>query len=193
LNPGRVVTPNRISSSGRHGSDPFMLDQRARPVLSVRRRTALNCNPNCNPQIRRSGHIVQGCPWRSVPWADIPAMSTPDRCCLAAWQQCWQQSRRDDSDPRPSAFQAGHIPSWRGSCERYALSPVAAGSRWLLPLLSSAPRVRARPAFLARLRSLGAAPSSIGLTAADPFAGGEVSRADSRDALTRHLHLRSLP
>ena len=37
---------------------------------------------------------------------------------------------------RPSVFQAGHIPSWRGSCERYALPPVAAGSRWLLLLLS---------------------------------------------------------
>jgi hypothetical protein len=34
------------------------------------------------------------------------------------------------------SFQAGHIPSWRGSCERYASSPVAAGSRWLLLLLS---------------------------------------------------------
>ena len=38
--------------------------------------------------------------------------------------------------PRPSVFQAGHIPSWRGSCGSYALSPVAAVSRWLLPLLS---------------------------------------------------------
>ena len=37
---------------------------------------------------------------------------------------------------RPSAFQAGHIPSWRGSCERYALSPVVAVSRWSLLLLS---------------------------------------------------------
>jgi hypothetical protein len=41
------------------------------------------------------------------------------------------------SNRRPSAFQAGHIPSWHGSCERYALSLVAAGSWWLLPLLSS--------------------------------------------------------
>src|SRR6185437_13445607 len=34
------------------------------------------------------------------------------------------------------SFQAGHIPSWRGSCECYALSSVAVGSRWLLLLLS---------------------------------------------------------
>ena len=34
---------------------------------------------------------------------------------------------------RPSANQAGHIPSWRGSCERYALSPGAAARRWSLP------------------------------------------------------------
>jgi hypothetical protein len=33
-------------------------------------------------------------------------------------------------------FQAGHIPSCRVPCERYALSPVAAVSRWLLLLLS---------------------------------------------------------
>jgi hypothetical protein len=37
---------------------------------------------------------------------------------------------------RPSANEAGHIPSWRGSCERYALSPVAAACRWSLLLLS---------------------------------------------------------
>jgi hypothetical protein len=48
--------------------------------------------------------------------------------------------------PGPSAFQAEHIPSWRGSCERYALSPVADGGRWSLLLLSpllSAGSVRA--------------------------------------------------
>ena len=45
-------------------------------------------------------------------------------------------SRRSGAVERPSVFQAGHIPSWRGSCERYALSPVAAVSRWLLLLLS---------------------------------------------------------
>jgi hypothetical protein len=37
---------------------------------------------------------------------------------------------------RLSANEAGHIPSWRGSCERYALSAVAAGRRWSLLLLS---------------------------------------------------------
>jgi hypothetical protein len=39
---------------------------------------------------------------------------------------------------RPSTvrFQAGHIPSWRGSCESDALSAVAAVSGWLLLLLS---------------------------------------------------------
>ena len=37
---------------------------------------------------------------------------------------------------RPSVFQAGHMPSWRGSCGCYALPLVAAGGRWLLLLLS---------------------------------------------------------
>jgi hypothetical protein len=36
----------------------------------------------------------------------------------------------------PSAFQAGQIPSWRGSCECYALSPSAAVSHCSLLLLS---------------------------------------------------------
>jgi hypothetical protein len=36
---------------------------------------------------------------------------------------------------RPPA-KAGHIPSWRGSCERYPLSLVAADSGWQLLLLS---------------------------------------------------------
>jgi hypothetical protein len=54
--------------------------------------------------------------------------------------------------PRPSVFQAGHIPSWGESCGCYALPPVAAGSRWSLlllsPLLSAAgpvPILRGRP------------------------------------------------
>jgi hypothetical protein len=38
--------------------------------------------------------------------------------------------------PRPSVFQAGHISSWRGPYERYALSSVAAACRWWLLLLS---------------------------------------------------------
>ena len=46
---------------------------------------------------------------------------------------------------RPSAFQAGHIPSWRGSCERYALSPIAAASRWSLLLLSPLLSTRCKP------------------------------------------------
>jgi hypothetical protein len=82
----------------------------------------------------------------SVRWADIPQLSMPGACCPPSWQQYWQQSRRWwRSDPRPSAFQPEHIRSWRGSCECYALPPVAASGRWLLlllsPLLSAAFRV----------------------------------------------------
>jgi hypothetical protein len=86
--------------------------------------------------LRRSRHIVQDRPLPSVRWADIPQPSTRDRPRPAAWQQYWQQSRWNGSDPRPSAFQAGHIPSRRGSCERYARSAVAAVCRWSLLLLS---------------------------------------------------------
>jgi hypothetical protein len=45
-------------------------------------------------EIRRSGHIVQGCPLRSVGWADIPQLSAWGGRCLPAWQQYWQQSLR---------------------------------------------------------------------------------------------------
>ena len=95
-------------------------------------------------QIRRSGQVVQDRPLRSVRWADIPELSARDRRCPAAWQQYWQQSRRNGADPRPSAFQAGHMPSWHGSCERYALSSVAAGCRWSLLLLSPLLSIRLR-------------------------------------------------
>jgi hypothetical protein len=47
-----------------------------------------------NLLIRRSGHIVQGRPSRLVCWADIPPLSASVGCCLAAWQQCWQQTAR---------------------------------------------------------------------------------------------------
>jgi hypothetical protein len=37
-----------------------------------------------------------------------------------------------------------HIPSWRGSCECYALLPVAVACGWSLLLLSAASRVAGR-------------------------------------------------
>ena len=56
---------------------------------------------------------------------------------LATWLARWSAPALVSSAPRRlSAFQAGHIPSWHRSCGRYALSLVAAGSWWLLPLLS---------------------------------------------------------
>ena len=42
-------------------------------------------------------------------------------------------------------LQAGHIPSWRRSCECYALWPVAAVSGWLLLLLSATADSEVRP------------------------------------------------
>ena len=60
--------------------------------------------------IRRSGQVVQDRPSPVVGWADIPELSTCVGCCSAAWLQSWLQSRRNGADPRPSAFQAGHIP-----------------------------------------------------------------------------------
>jgi hypothetical protein len=56
-------------------------------------------------------------------------------------------SRWSGAVGRPSAFQAGHIPSWRGSCGCYALMPVAGGGRWPLLLLSAGVTVTGGPAF----------------------------------------------
>ena len=88
-----------------------------------------------NLLIRRSRRIVQGRPLRSVRWADIAPPSAPVGRRLAAWQQYWQQSRPNGTDPRPSA-NAGHIPQVAAPCERVAVSPVAVACRWLLLLLS---------------------------------------------------------
>jgi hypothetical protein len=95
--------------------------------------------PLPNLLIRRSGQVVEDRPSPVVGWAGIPGLSTCVGRRSVAWLQSWLQSRWNGADPRPSAFQAGHIPSWRGSCECYALSPVAAVSGWLLPLLSPLP------------------------------------------------------
>ena len=70
----RAARPNRISSSGRHGSAPFMLDQRTRSVRRVRRRTALDCNPNCNRQICSPPWLPADdsvTPWSSSPPPDL--------------------------------------------------------------------------------------------------------------------------
>jgi hypothetical protein len=101
-------------------------------------------------QIRRSGQVVQDRPSPVVGWADIPELSTCVGCCSAAWLQ----SRRNGADPRPSAFQAEHIPSCGGSCECYALSPVAGACRWSLLLLSPLLSIRRRPSCSKPTRTL---------------------------------------
>lgn len=44
----------RFSSSDRGRTDEFKLDQRASPARLGRHRTAVNCNPDCNPANRLS-------------------------------------------------------------------------------------------------------------------------------------------
>src|SRR5262249_44702863 len=62
-------------------------------------------------QIRRSGQVVQGRLSWSVRWADIPQLSNRYRGRPSAWQQYWQQSRRNRTYPdlvraRPARAQA---------------------------------------------------------------------------------------
>ena len=70
--------------------------------------------------------------WLSVSAREIPVLTGVNGTLMA--RRSWTAPGR--MTLRPSAFQAGHIPSWRGSCGSYALSPVTAVSRWLPPLLS---------------------------------------------------------
>jgi hypothetical protein len=122
--------------------------------------SALGGTRTPNLLIRSSRHIVQHRPMRSVPWADIPELSTRDQCCPAAWQQYWQQSRRNGlrasrghasvvrrpssrlagAVERPFVFQAGHVPQLARIVQA---SCAVAGRRWLLlllsPLLSNGP------------------------------------------------------
>ena len=62
--------------------------------------------------------------------------------CATEWSKNGGDFSESLPDPieghwtRPSVVQAGHIPSWHGSCERYALPSIAGDGRWLLLLLS---------------------------------------------------------
>lgn len=93
-------------------------------------------------QIRRSGQLGQGRPSPVVGWADIPGLSSCVGRRPATWLQSWLQSGRNDDAPRPSAFQAWHVPSWlrsRGCCVPSLIAPAR---RWLLSLLSAASEKR---------------------------------------------------
>ena len=98
----------------------------------------------------------------------------------------WRRSQRRWRDPRRSVFQAGHIPSWRGSCESYALSAVAAVSGWLLLLLSpllsavgSGPRFRGLPGAVTAPWPAQAPPPNP--TAAEPYGRRVLSRGGAAD------------
>jgi hypothetical protein len=88
--------------------------------------------------------------WLSVSAREIPVL-TGVNCTLMAWRS-WPEPGR--WPVRPSAFQAGHIPSCYGSCECYALSPVAAGCRWSLRLLSSLLSTQRKPSYSKLTRTL---------------------------------------
>jgi hypothetical protein len=80
---------------------------------------------------RASFMSAGGCRWRSLA---VDGSSGASRGHAPVVRR--PGSRWVGAFERPSAFQAGHIPSWRESCESHALSPVADDSGWLLLLLS---------------------------------------------------------
>ena len=117
--------------------------------LGVACHECLQHHPHNGRDVRRCRrHVpsqVPGACWRTI----APIVSSGEVVVNLATAPCAYggadaRTVTNGTDSRPSAFPAGHMPSWRGSCKRYALSPVAAGSGWpLLLLLSSALPVRA--------------------------------------------------
>ena len=121
-----------------HGRPPH----RARGWHDLQIRSSMCGHPDPFRSVRDLGRILVGCSY--------PSGTSQGRS--PGWLPAWFPMSEVLADRfgcrGPCAFQAGHIPSWRGSCERYALLPVAAGGRWSLlllsPLLSIAVRVTAR-------------------------------------------------
>jgi hypothetical protein len=112
--PRRVVTPNRISSSGHNGPDPFMLDQRIRSVLRAPYRTALDCNPNCNLTDPRLPANDSARPWSSSPSPDLFPATWPRPVVAQA------------SPPNPIAAEPdGRRVLSRGGAADHAVTPQA--------------------------------------------------------------------
>jgi hypothetical protein len=111
--------------------------------------------------IRRLRQVVHDRTSPSVRWADIPELSAQDRGCPPAWQQYWQQSRRNGSHPRPSADWRSALPVRVIGSERGWVLLCVPDGDWLAPLLSPfamAPRSSVPPwgglgAFAVRKRS----------------------------------------
>src|SRR5262245_6598816 len=97
---------------------------------SLLTRSSMSGHPEPFRLVRDLGRVPACC---SRP-SGIPEDRSP------RWLPAWLAVAEDLADRLaccgPSAFQAGHIPSCYGSCDRYALSPVAAVGRWSLLLLS---------------------------------------------------------
>ena len=103
----------------------------------------------------------------SLQSGDVAVLS----CCTAALPVSFVGAARYAMPTcRPSVFQAGHIPSWRRSCERYALSPIAGASRWLLLLLSPLLSAAGPGSHLRGLPGSGGAPCPSQASPPDPAA-----------------------
>ena len=110
---------------------------------------------------RASFMFAGGCRWRSLA---VDGSSGASRGHTPVVRR--PGSRWSGAIERPSVFQAGHIPSWRGSCKRDALSLVAAVSGWLLLLL---PQLLSAAGTVTHLRGFsGAATEPCSAQAASP-------------------------
>ena len=142
MQPGCGSCADRVKTGSERASDGDVTTEQMTYALRGCSRALL-----AGSKARASFMFAGGCRWRSLA---VDGSSGASRGHAPVVRR--PGSRWGGAVERPSAFQAGHIPSWRGSCERYALSPVAGGSRWLLlllsPLLSAAgpvPHLRGLP------------------------------------------------
>jgi len=140
LSPVLVVLPahqvlmperRRITIRRQSGGGPLQLPRSWRRRPCGHRHPGVHAHPGTGSGVSPGGFAEGGvlCACRvmtggTAPW-DRGSGAEPRR----------ERPRR--ATDRPSAFQAGHIASWRESCGCYALSPVVAACCWLLLLLSA--------------------------------------------------------
>jgi len=132
----RVVATTRLVVTGQMIADLVILGL---AIKAMARRTW--SPPARTPKGLAAGSAWAAEDWFSGPWASIQNLQAYLHVLrrIDVGQALVRASAVHERDGRTyfmsCAQRAGHIPSWHGSCECYALWPVAAVSRWLLLLL----------------------------------------------------------
>ena len=126
----RLVMPANVSAWAQSGFQAYV--RGAKPPWLRRGLRITRVFPCVARRVKACASFMfaGGCWWRSLVVDGSTGASRGHASVVRSPGARWP------SAARPSAFQAGHILSWRESCERDAPSPVAAVCRWSLLLLS---------------------------------------------------------